>query len=205
LLTTKVGISLVRRNNEWHHFDPLGTAQVITNNSAQAVSNNVYDVFGVLRHEQGSAQTPWRDSMFRTADEGFYQLRGGVYAVEISRYKRGWRKICRVVKDFIVDCGLEMYQKCKEIKEKCDFFKPIFDCNQCAALTIEAGRQCNHWIGTNAGFEWCLNHPKCAGNRLCCAQHCANNWLAQYGGQTWKDCIDRCVDVVKKSWEVAAQ
>jgi len=46
------GISLVRRNSEWHHFDPLGTAQV--------VSNNVYDLFGVLRYEQGSAQTPWR-------------------------------------------------------------------------------------------------------------------------------------------------
>jgi hypothetical protein len=36
------GISLVRRNNEWHHFDPLGTAQVITNSSAQVVSNNLY-------------------------------------------------------------------------------------------------------------------------------------------------------------------
>ena len=35
------GISLVRRNNEWHHFDPLGTAQVITNNSAGVVSNNL--------------------------------------------------------------------------------------------------------------------------------------------------------------------
>ena len=54
------GISLARRNNEWHHFDPLGTAQVITNGSAQVVSNNLYDVFGVLRYEQGSAQTPWR-------------------------------------------------------------------------------------------------------------------------------------------------
>ena len=35
------GLSLVRRNNEWHHFDPQGTAQVITNNSAGVVSNNV--------------------------------------------------------------------------------------------------------------------------------------------------------------------
>jgi hypothetical protein len=52
------GISLVRRNNEWHQFDPLGTAQVITNNSARVVSNNVYDLFGGLRHEQGSAETP---------------------------------------------------------------------------------------------------------------------------------------------------
>jgi len=48
------GISLVRRNNEWHHFDPLGTAQVITNHSAGLVSNNLYDVFGVLRHPRGS-------------------------------------------------------------------------------------------------------------------------------------------------------
>ena len=48
------GISLVRRNNEWHHFDPLGTAGVITNGSAQVMSNNLYDVFGVLRHPRGS-------------------------------------------------------------------------------------------------------------------------------------------------------
>jgi hypothetical protein len=123
-------------------------AEVITNGSAQVISNNLYDVFGVLRYQQGSAETPWRDSMFRAADEGFYQLRSGVYAVEISKYKRGWRKLCRVVKDFIVDCGLEVYEKCKEIKEKCDLFKPVFDCTQCAALTIEAGRQCNHWLDT---------------------------------------------------------
>jgi YD repeat-containing protein len=65
------GISLVRRNNEWHHFDPLGTAQVITNSSAQVVSNNVYDVFGVLRYEQGSAQTPWRWRSLHVAEESF--------------------------------------------------------------------------------------------------------------------------------------
>jgi hypothetical protein len=60
ILALLQGISLVRRNNEWHHFDPLGTAQVITNNSAGVVSNNLYNLFGVLRHQQGSAQTPWR-------------------------------------------------------------------------------------------------------------------------------------------------
>jgi hypothetical protein len=64
------GISLVRRNNEWHHFDPLGTAQVITNSSAQVVSNNVYDVLGVLRYEQGSAQTPWRWVWIPAGEEG---------------------------------------------------------------------------------------------------------------------------------------
>ncbi|GIV20200.1 MAG: hypothetical protein KatS3mg023_1951 [Armatimonadota bacterium] len=28
--------------------------------SASVVSHNLYDLFGVLRHQQGSAQTPWR-------------------------------------------------------------------------------------------------------------------------------------------------
>ena len=32
----------------------------ITNGCAQAVSSNLYDLFGVLRYEQGNAQTPWR-------------------------------------------------------------------------------------------------------------------------------------------------
>ena len=56
------GISLVRRNNEWHHFDPVGTAQV--------VSHNLYDLFGVLRYQQGSAETPWRWKDKESADEG---------------------------------------------------------------------------------------------------------------------------------------
>ena len=74
------GISLVRRNNEWHHFDPSGTAQVITNSSAQVVSNNLYDVFGVLRHPQGSAQTPWRWRTTRLSAEGFV-ISGGLAAL----------------------------------------------------------------------------------------------------------------------------
>ncbi len=37
-----------------------GIAGVITNSSASVISNNLYDVFGVKRYEQGSAQTPWR-------------------------------------------------------------------------------------------------------------------------------------------------
>jgi len=45
-----------------HHLDPLGTAQVITNNSASVISNNLYDIFGVLRYQQGGAETPWRAS-----------------------------------------------------------------------------------------------------------------------------------------------
>jgi len=55
--------------NQRHHFDPSGTAQVITNNSAGVVGNNLYDVFGVLRHEQGNSQTPWRWKLLQTSQE----------------------------------------------------------------------------------------------------------------------------------------
>jgi YD repeat-containing protein len=70
------GISLVRRNSEWHHFDPLGTAGVITNGSAQVVSNNLYDLFGVLRYQQGSAETPWRWRSTNLAEEWLVSLHG---------------------------------------------------------------------------------------------------------------------------------
>jgi hypothetical protein len=83
------GISLVRRNNEWHHFDPLGTAQVITNNSASVISNNLYDVFGVLRYEQGSAQTPWRWKNRSQADEGFLAAGSHVVLPERGLFAQG--------------------------------------------------------------------------------------------------------------------
>ena len=31
------------------------------NSSAHVISHNVYDLFGVLRYQQGSAQTTWRE------------------------------------------------------------------------------------------------------------------------------------------------
>ncbi|GIV16101.1 MAG: hypothetical protein KatS3mg022_1536 [Armatimonadota bacterium] len=39
------------------------------NMSASVVSNNLYDVFGVLRYQQGSAETPWRWRQGANADE----------------------------------------------------------------------------------------------------------------------------------------
>jgi len=54
------GVGLVRRNNEFHHFDVLGTAGVITNASGAVLSTNVYDAFGVSRYVSGNAQTQWR-------------------------------------------------------------------------------------------------------------------------------------------------
>jgi hypothetical protein len=38
--------------------------------SASVVSNNLYDLFGVLRYQQGSAETPWRWKTDRISDEG---------------------------------------------------------------------------------------------------------------------------------------
>ena len=37
------------------------------------VSSNLYDLFGVLRYEQGSAQTPWRWASRRLGEEGTYR------------------------------------------------------------------------------------------------------------------------------------
>jgi hypothetical protein len=52
------GITLTR----WAHAG-------ITNSSASVISKNLYDVFGVLRHPQGVAQTPWRWIVVQVGDE----------------------------------------------------------------------------------------------------------------------------------------
>ena len=88
------GISLVRRNSEWHHFDPLGTAGVITNGSAQVVSHSLYDLFGVLRYEQGSAQTPWRlEAAFTDAEQLLNAGKGMLIVPRVANATRGfsWR------------------------------------------------------------------------------------------------------------------
>ncbi|MDE2126549.1 MAG: hypothetical protein KGJ62_08165 [Armatimonadetes bacterium] len=54
------GSSIYRRNSEWHLFDAGGTAGVITDGSANVLSNNLYDAFGVLMYASGSAATQWR-------------------------------------------------------------------------------------------------------------------------------------------------
>ena len=64
------GVGLVRRNNEFHHFDVLGTAGVITDASGAVLSTNVYDAFGVARYVSGNAQTQWRASVGYTEVEG---------------------------------------------------------------------------------------------------------------------------------------
>ncbi len=87
------GISLVRRNNEWHHFDPFGTAGVITNGSAQVVSNDLVDLFGVVRYQQGSAETPWRWGEEQSG-EAFYFLRGGIYVASVFVHAGTDTRLC---------------------------------------------------------------------------------------------------------------
>ncbi|HSV74032.1 MAG TPA: hypothetical protein VLH79_09760 [Chthonomonadales bacterium] len=40
------GLTIVRRNAEVHHFDPLGNAGVITGSGAAVDSSALYDAFG---------------------------------------------------------------------------------------------------------------------------------------------------------------
>jgi YD repeat-containing protein len=72
------GLGLVRRNSEFHHFDILGAAGVITDGNAVVLSDNLYDAFGVQRYAQGQALTPWRWA--RTDDEGFVTMAGAEYS-----------------------------------------------------------------------------------------------------------------------------
>ena len=66
------GVGLVRRNNEFHHFDVLGTAGVITGASGAVLSANVYDAFGVARYVSGNAQTRWR--WLQAEEEGLVHI-----------------------------------------------------------------------------------------------------------------------------------
>ena len=71
------GLGPIRRNGEYHHFDPVGNAGVITSSSGTILSSNLYDQFGTIRYASGSAQTPLR---FATADEeGFVKIGGSYY------------------------------------------------------------------------------------------------------------------------------
>jgi hypothetical protein len=64
------GLSLVRRNGEYHHFDVLGTVGVVTDAGGTVLSSDLFDAFGVLRHAQGQAATPWRWQGRKLVGEG---------------------------------------------------------------------------------------------------------------------------------------
>ncbi|MDE2126192.1 MAG: hypothetical protein KGJ62_06355 [Armatimonadetes bacterium] len=78
------GSSIYRRNSEWHLFDAGGTAGVITDGSANVLSNNLYDAFGVLMYVSGSAATQWRFEG-RFVEEGLVASAGGRADVLVAR------------------------------------------------------------------------------------------------------------------------
>ena len=79
------GSSIYRRNSEWHLFDDSGTAGVITDGSANVLSNNLYDAFGVLMYASGSAATPWRFEGRFVEEEGLVASAGGGGDVLVAR------------------------------------------------------------------------------------------------------------------------
>jgi len=178
------GISLVRRNNEWHHFDPLGTAQVITNSSAQLVSNNVYDIFGVLRHQQGSAQTPWRWSDVHVSDEDLAGTDGKYLITKVNCALRGQRAAIGI--DIDMDCVKECLDKV--------LIGAILGC------LSGAGHQCGPCILLVVG-TCILNPPSCGPMFSLCSLVCSGSaikcvWGAIIGGaglflNCYRDCVRR--------------
>ena len=79
------GSSIYRRNSEWHLFDDSGTAGVITDGSANVLSNNLYDAFGVLMYASGSAVTQWRFEGRFVEEEGLVAAAGGGGDVLVGR------------------------------------------------------------------------------------------------------------------------
>ena len=73
------GGAIIRRNDEFHHWDYRGTAGVITDGTGNVLSNNIYDQFAVARYTNGSAQTPWRQQQAQAADEGLLSVGGGTF------------------------------------------------------------------------------------------------------------------------------
>ncbi|GIV20196.1 MAG: hypothetical protein KatS3mg023_1947 [Armatimonadota bacterium] len=69
------------RRGDGGEVDQPGIAEVMRNMSASVVSHNLYDVFGVLRYGQGSAETPWRWEDVQLAEEGLRHLSSGLYTV----------------------------------------------------------------------------------------------------------------------------
>jgi len=109
---------LVRRNNEFHHFDVLGTAGVITDASGAVLSTNVYDAFGVARYVSGNAQTQWR--WLQAEEEGLVQANRGDYLPQwgvVLQQQRG---------DLDEDMCQKQYDLClKEAQDWYDTLKQV--------------------------------------------------------------------------------
>ncbi len=110
-----------------------GTAGVVTSSSASVISNNLYDVFGVKRYEQGTAETPViRRALHRGEDEvswlatrgilvhrslfvnmSLLPLSGGSIPAVGGEGDR--QKYCRGVYDTCMDMAKSQYRSCTEL------------------------------------------------------------------------------------------
>jgi len=177
------GISLVRRNSEWHHFDPLGTAQVITNNSASVISNNLYDVFGVLRYEQGSAQTPWRWKENPQGEEGLVTASGRDY---IPRHALSLQAGGADLQKCIDACKRN-YETCKMLADA----QYAVDKANCEVTFAKIAAAC-HLFPHPPDRERCLRAAE-AGKQLCLSQAAVKHARAlQRCAEDLKKCIDDC-------------
>ncbi|MEJ5252194.1 MAG: hypothetical protein WHX60_09935, partial [Armatimonadota bacterium] len=177
------GISLVRRNDEWHHFDPFGTAGVITNGSAQVVSNNLYDLFGVIRYEQGSAQTPWRWKERPNGEEGIIHASGKEFlpnvAVSLQAGADDLQKCLDACKRNYDVCKMLADAQLEVDKAKCGNIQAICLAG-CALLQGKDRERCVQYCNAAAGICFAQANTKHAEAIMNCTkayQRCVENCM----------------------------
>jgi len=139
------GLSLVRRNGEYHHFDVLGTVGVVTDAGGTVLSSDLFDAFGVLRHAQGQAATPWRWLGRKLAEEGLLAACGGAYQLP-TRALPAQKQNGKFFKCF-AQCRFEMCRDVGIPRQKCG--------GMCAVLCgYFAGHGCD-WL-----YNKCFSYPK---------------------------------------------
>ncbi len=94
---------------------------MITNGSASVISNNLVDLFGVKRYEQGSAQTPCLGIVGSRGEEGliWWTGRGVALLPRVALttvIPKNWEECFRTCKDMLRICLPR-----KELREFCDW------------------------------------------------------------------------------------
>ncbi|GIV20771.1 MAG: hypothetical protein KatS3mg023_2522 [Armatimonadota bacterium] len=160
-----------------------GTAGVITNVSAQVISHNLYDVFGVLRYQQGNAETPWRWVWIQASEEGLRMaLHGQIYLPErmlIPLFSNGYdsRKDCPFSqggpypRSMCDQCVKGCIADANRLREQCERKQDIF-CDSARVICLllpgplfkvfcfTTGMLCSHDDTCNARYSgmvsWCM-------------------------------------------------
>lgn len=105
---------------------------MMTNSSASVISDNLYDVFGVSRYEQGSAETPWRWKVRKQGEDSLVVVQQVCVILPGSNLTT--QQVCSP--GAVAKC----IKKCRG-KHGEDFLK-------CVALCL----------GKRAGHDWCVDN-----------------------------------------------